>query len=88
MYVASDNSNMQKEKMYEDLYHKVMQDDSVKPKHRLAPDRASNFDTYKDGWNQIQDKVDNEYQKRLKRVNREALERMEQENQKQQERLR
>ena len=39
--------------MYEDLYHKVMQDDSVKPKHRLAPDRASNFDTYKDGWNQI-----------------------------------
>lgn len=70
--------------MYEDLYHKVMQDkEAMKPKHRLGEDKASTFETYKDGWNSIQDKVDNEYQRRLQRINREALERMELENQKQ-----
>jgi hypothetical protein len=81
MYGVSDQSNIHKERMYEDLYHKVMQDkDSTKPKHRLVPDKNSTFETYKDGWNSIQDKVDNEYQRRLKKVNRDALERMEQEN--------
>ena len=45
MYGASDHSNVQKERMYEDLYHKVMQDkDSTKPKHRLAPDKNSTFE--------------------------------------------
>ena len=37
--------------MYEDLYHKVV---DTKPSHRLAVDKNSTFETYKEGWNQIQ----------------------------------
>jgi hypothetical protein len=48
----------------------------------LAVDKNSTFETYKDGWNTIQDKVDTEYQRRLHRVNKDAVERMELEHQK------
>ena len=79
MYGLSDHSNLQKERMYEDLYHKVV---DTKPTHRLAVDKNSTFETYKEGWNTIQDKVDTEYQRRLHRVNKDAVERMELEHQK------
>jgi hypothetical protein len=50
MYGMSDNSQHQKERMYEDLYHKVV---DTKPSHRLAVDKNSTFETYKEGWNTI-----------------------------------
>ena len=56
--------------MYTDLYHKVME--SKNPKNRIDPGIKNTFETYKDGWNKIQDKVDKDYQKRLYQVNKEA----------------
>ena len=50
MYGLSDHSNLQKERMYEDLYHKVV---DTKPTHRLAVDKNRTFETYKEGWNTI-----------------------------------
>lgn len=47
--------------MYEDLYHRVMKNNDPFAKTRLPTDNTSTFDLYKDGWNQIQDKVDSEY---------------------------
>ena len=44
--------------------------------HRILNNRVSSFEVYKDGWNQIQDKMDKNYQKRLRQVNREAAKRM------------
>lgn len=55
-----------KQKMYADLYHKVMREkDPSAAAHRVIKQvqKTNTFDVYKDGWNTLQDKSDREYQK-------------------------
>jgi hypothetical protein len=47
------------DKMYENLYHKVMS--STSQKHRLQSPTENDFNVYKAGWNEMQDKRDNSY---------------------------
>ena len=44
--------------MYNELYHKVMTD---KGNARILNNKISSFDVYKDGWNNIQDRMDKNY---------------------------
>lgn len=57
--------------MYNELYHKVMKNKNPTGPHTrpLLSNKVSSFEVYKDGWNQIQDKMDKNYQKRLRQVN-------------------
>lgn len=74
--------------MYKDIYHKVMQTKSpLGGQHRILNNKISSFEVYKDGWNQIQDKMDKNYQKRLRQVNKEAAKRMQDALERQEQRL-
>ena len=47
-------------KMYNELYHKVMQSKSPT---RILNNKVSSFEVYKDGWNTLQDRADKSYQR-------------------------
>lgn len=66
-------SNMQNpDKVYKEIYKKVMaaKNPTMHVGHRIAGPAgsrgANTFDTYKEGWNKIQDRSDQTYQKRLR----------------------
>lgn len=59
--------------MYNELYHKVM---ASKSPNRILNNKVSGFDVYKEGWNNIQDRMDKNYQRQLRKVNHEAAKRM------------
>ena len=64
--------------MYRDLYDKVMYQ---KDKHRIqSPTEPNAFETYKDGWNRLQDKRDFHYQRQLRSINMKAQKRMSEAN--------
>lgn len=76
-----ENSRIDKDRMYEELYHKVMK---VKdPKDRLSNNQYNTFDAYKDTWNRIQDRNDRDYQRKLYEINKSTYHRMDDELKKQ-----
>lgn len=65
--------------MYSDLYHEVMKSKSPVNQGHHRPqfnNKTNSFNAYKDSWNQMQDKIDKDYQKRLRQMNHQAQKRM------------
>lgn len=69
-------SNMSKDQMYENLFHKVMDSKTNKQTHRIKKEDEHLVNTYRNGINEIQDKLDREYQRQLAQVNKMSVQRM------------
>lgn len=66
-------SNISKEKLYGDLFHKVIaQKSPMSHGHRLGVERDRVNHTYNDGINRIQDQMDRDYQRSLHQINKES----------------
>lgn len=69
-------SKTQRDKMYQDLYHQVMKSKDMKESTHRVGQPMNAFQVYKEGWNKIQDKIDKDYQKKLRQANTGAQQRM------------
>jgi len=51
-----------RDKMYEDLYHKVMKSKNPKDNtHRVGGQSVNTFQVFKEGWSSMQDKINKDY---------------------------